>query len=79
MTEKKAPRGRPKRQRAQVMRTVRIDTEIDAQIEAISENTGIPYGRLINLVMRQYVESVEAGSAIPIINWPTVKGANDAR
>lgn len=71
MSEDK-PRGRPKKQRPQIMRTIRIDIELDKKIMAIADDTGIPYGRLINLVMRQFVESDTAMLSI-------MKGANDAK
>lgn len=71
MSEDK-PKGRPKKLRPQVTRSIRIDAELDKKLMAITDDTGIPYGRLINLVMRQFVESDTAMLSI-------MKGANDAR
>ena len=52
------------------VRHIRMDIDTSARIEAIAEYTGIPYGRIINMVMRVYVENNGAGMSVPILAIP---------
>lgn len=52
------------------VRHIRMDIDTSERIEAIAEYTGIPYGRIVNMVMRVYVENNGAGLVVPILAIP---------
>lgn len=88
--ETKRKRGRPPGKQPIVMRTVRFDTDLDTMMQGMADHTGIPYGRIVNAIVRAYADaqniSIGLGATpgdtyeitVPI-TWPTMKGDNDAR
>jgi predicted DNA binding CopG/RHH family protein len=64
-TAKTRPRTRP-----QAIKHIRMDIDTSERIEAIAAYNGIAYGRIINMVMRAYVENNGAGMAVPILELP---------
>ena len=86
---KRAP-GRPKRAPRDFVRTtINYDTDLYTVVEGIASHTGISCARIINAILRAYVEAenttivlgiVGAVGSVTVPNrWPTSRTADEIR
>ena len=70
MSVNKPAKKKPKPQRETEVRHIRMDKDTSERIEAITQHNGVAYGRIVNLVMRTFVENNGAGFAVPVLTLP---------